>query len=42
MERVGFRREAHNVRDSLHRERGWVDGYVYAVLAAEWRGFSPK
>ena len=37
MEKLGMRREAHNVRDSLHRDRGWVDGYTYALLAAEWR-----
>lgn len=37
MERVGMRREAHNVKDSLHRDRGWQDGYVYALLADEWR-----
>ena len=38
MERVGMRREAHTVRDSLHRELGWVDGLSYALLAEEWRG----
>jgi RimJ/RimL family protein N-acetyltransferase len=37
MERIGMRREAHNVRDSLHRTRGWLDGYGYALLAEEWR-----
>ena len=37
MERVGMRREAHNVKDSLHRDYGWQDGYVYALLADEWR-----
>ena len=37
MERVGLRREAHNVRDSLHRDHGWLDGYLYALLAEEWR-----
>lgn len=37
LERVGMRREAHNVADSLHRDLGWVDGYVYALLADEWR-----
>ena len=37
MERVGMRREAHNVKDSLHRDHGWQDGYVYALLADEWR-----
>ncbi len=37
MERVGMRREAENVADSLHRELGWLDGVVYALLAEEWR-----
>ena len=37
MERVGMRREEHNVRDSRHRTRGWLDGYGYALLADEWR-----
>lgn len=37
MERLGMRREAHHVRDSLHRDRGWQDEYVYALLADEWR-----
>src|SRR5436190_1745732 len=35
-ERVGMRRESHKVRDSLHRERGWLDGFEYALLAEEW------
>jgi RimJ/RimL family protein N-acetyltransferase len=38
MERVGMRREEHNVAESLHRTRGWLDGYGYALLADEWRG----
>jgi len=37
MERVGMRRECHNVRDSLHRAGEWLDGYGYALLADEWR-----
>ena len=37
MERLGMRREQHNVRESLHRELGWLDGYGYALLADEWR-----
>ncbi|GHJ60923.1 N-acetyltransferase [Nocardioides sp. OK12] len=37
MERVGMRREAHRVADSLHRDLGWVDSYDYALLAHEWR-----
>ena len=36
MEKLGMRREAHNVKDSLHRDRGWLDGYTYALLADEW------
>ena len=36
MEKLGMRREAHTVRDSLHRDRGWLDGYSYALLADEW------
>jgi RimJ/RimL family protein N-acetyltransferase len=35
-ERVGLRRESHKVRDSLHREHGWLDGFEYALLAEEW------
>ena len=38
MERVGMRREAHTVRDSLHRSGAWLDGMGYALLAEEWRG----
>ncbi|MCW2832551.1 MAG: family N-acetyltransferase [Nocardioides sp.] len=37
MERVGMRREAHNVADTLHRDGQWYDGLVYALLAEEWR-----
>ena len=37
MERLGMRQESHGVRDSLHRDLGWVDGVVYALLADEWR-----
>jgi RimJ/RimL family protein N-acetyltransferase len=36
MERLGMRREAHHVADSLHRDHGWLDEYVYALLADEW------
>ena len=36
MERLGMRREAHHVKSSLHRDRGWQDDYVYALLADEW------
>lgn len=37
MERVGMRREAYNVADSLHRSGAWMDGMLYALLAEEWR-----
>jgi RimJ/RimL family protein N-acetyltransferase len=37
MERVGMRRWAHSVRDSLHRSGEWLDGFGYALLADEWR-----
>lgn len=37
MERVGMRREAYSVGDSLHRSGVWLDGMVYALLADEWR-----
>jgi catechol 2,3-dioxygenase-like lactoylglutathione lyase family enzyme len=37
MERLGMRRELHAVQESLHRTRGWLDGYTYALLADEWR-----
>ncbi|HET7735608.1 MAG TPA: GNAT family protein [Nocardioidaceae bacterium] len=36
MERIGMRREAHTVRESLHRDLGWIDGLSYALLADEW------
>ena len=37
MERVGMRREAHTLRESLHRSGEWLDGLGYALLADEWR-----
>ena len=37
MERLGMRQESYNVRDSLHRDLGWIDGVGYALLADEWR-----
>jgi RimJ/RimL family protein N-acetyltransferase len=37
MEKLRMRREAHNVQESLHRDKGWLDGYTYALLADEWR-----
>ncbi len=36
LEKAGMRREMHGVADFWHAELGWVDGYVYAMLAAEW------
>ncbi|MBF4561221.1 GNAT family N-acetyltransferase [Agreia pratensis] len=36
-ERVGMRRELYGVRDSLHRDLGWIDGVGYALLADEWK-----
>ena len=38
MERLGLRCETRGLRTTLHRERGWVDSTVYALLAEEWRG----
>ncbi len=37
LEKAGMRREQHGVQDSWHADLGWVDGYTYALLAAEWR-----
>lgn len=37
-----MRREAHTVRDSLHRSGRWLDGLRYALLADEWRDLSPE
>ena len=37
MERVGMRREACTMKDSLHNSGEWMDGYSYALLADEWR-----
>lgn len=36
MERVGMRRESYSVKESLHRDLGWLDGVLYAILAEEW------
>lgn len=36
MERVGMRREAHTLAESLHRDGTWRDGLTYALLASEW------
>lgn len=37
LEKVGMRREQHGIEDSWHAELGWVDGYMYGILASEWR-----
>ena len=37
MEKIGMRREHHSRSDGLHRTRGWLDGYQYALLAEEWQ-----
>lgn len=37
MEKIGMRRESFGVRESLHRDLGWLDGVGYAILAEEWR-----
>ncbi|MGH8968754.1 MAG: GNAT family N-acetyltransferase [Actinomycetes bacterium] len=42
MERLGMRREAHALRDSLHRSGAWLDGMSYALLADEWRDRRPS
>lgn len=36
MEKAGMRRELASKRDALHRTRGWLDSYSYALLADEW------
>lgn len=36
MERLGMRRESYSVKESLHRDHGWIDGLLYAILADEW------
>jgi RimJ/RimL family protein N-acetyltransferase len=42
MERLGMRREAHTVADSLHRSGKWLDGFNYAMLADEWTHHPPR
>ncbi len=37
MEKVGMRQEALHRQESLHRDLGWVDSVVFALLADEWR-----
>lgn len=36
MEKLGMRREAH-FKDCLFRQGEWIDEYLYAIRAAEWR-----
>ena len=38
MERLGMTCEAHHRSESLHRDLGWVDGVVYALLREDWHG----
>lgn len=42
MEALGMRRESHTVADALHRTRGWLDGYTYALLAPEDRALRER
>ena len=37
LEKIGMRREQYGVRDSWHREHGWIDGATYAILREEWQ-----
>jgi RimJ/RimL family protein N-acetyltransferase len=37
MERLGMRREAYTVRDSLHRSGRWLDCVTYAMVVDEWK-----
>ena len=36
MERLGMRREAHAIKDALHRDGRWFDSLTYALLAEEY------
>jgi len=38
MERLGMVCEARFRKESLHRNRGWVDGVIYALLREDWTG----
>lgn len=38
MEKVGMRCETRTVKETLHRDHGWLDGVGYAILAEEFRG----
>ena len=37
MERIGMHREGHTRGNALHRTRGWLDGYHYALLEQDWQ-----
>lgn len=37
MEKIGMRIEVRTVRESLHREHGWLDGVGGAILVDEWQ-----
>src|SRR5689334_15775802 len=37
MERLGMVCEARFRSESLHRDRGWVDGITYALLREDWK-----
>ncbi len=37
MERIGMRREGHSRGNALHRSKGWLDGYHYAMLEHDRR-----
>ncbi len=41
MERLGMRREVHTIRESLHRNGEWLDGFGYAILVEEWLATRP-
>jgi RimJ/RimL family protein N-acetyltransferase len=38
MERLGMVCEGRFRAESLHRDRGWIDGITYALLREDWRG----
>jgi RimJ/RimL family protein N-acetyltransferase len=38
MERLGMVSEGRFRSESLHRDRGWVDGITYALLRDDWTG----
>lgn len=42
MERLGMTREALHRAESLHRDRGWLDGVTYALLRDDWQTSKPR